>query len=220
MIDDNWQEFIKAYRGPQHSELKQDLFVLFVTGSKRSGWFVEFGAMDGIRASNTLLLERNYDWQGVVSEPNPRYNKNLSTNRKCSIDLRCVSDVTGATVKFQTADQGGWPGMVGHIYREQNSHGHVIDVETVSLNDLLEQNGAPSKVDYISIDTDGSEPMIMRAFDFARHGASVWSIEHNQEPWREEIHDLMQKNGYSRVCEKFSKYDDWYVANGVLEDMK
>ena len=180
MIDQAWQEFVKSYQGHRHGELRQDIFVLFITDSKRDGWFVEFGAMDGIRASNTLLLERDYGWSGIMSEPNPRYNANLEKNRRCRIDVRCVSDRTGATVKFQTADQGGWPGMIGHIYHEENSKGNIIDVETITLNDLLDQHHAPRHVDYVSVDTDGSEPMIMRAFDFARHSATIWTIEHNE----------------------------------------
>ena len=220
MIDDAWLEFRKQYKGQHHGEISQDIFVLFITDSKRDGWFVEFGAMDGLRASNTLLLEREYGWSGIMSEPNPRYNTNLAKNRQCRIDLRCVSDRTGATVKFQTADQGGWPGMVGHIYREANSRGNVIEVETVSLNDLLDQNGAPHHVDYISVDTDGSEPMIMQAFNFTKNSATIWSIEHNQEPWREDIRKLMEANGYRRVCDKHSGYDDWYVQEAALEKFK
>lgn len=220
MIDDAWLAFRKAYTGPHHGELGQDIFVLFITDSKREGWFVEFGAMDGLRASNTLLLERDYGWSGIMSEPNPRYNTNLPQNRSCRIDLRCVSDRTGDSVAFQTANEKGWPGMVGHIYREENSRGQVIDVETVSLNDLLIQNGAPAHVDYISVDTDGSEPMIMRAFDFRKNSATIWTIEHNEMAWRLEIKDLMESNGYRRVLDDFSGYDDWYVQETALERFK
>ena len=220
MIDKAWQEFKEKYTGPRHGELSQDVFVLFITANKRNGYFVEFGAMDGIRASNTLLLERDYGWSGVMSEPNPRYNVNLPKNRACRIDLRCVSDRTGDRVQFQTANESGWPGMVGHIYREKNSRGNVIDVETVSLNDLIEQNGLPSHVDYISVDTDGSEPMIMRAFDFAKNSATIWTIEHNEEPWREDIRQLMESNGYRRVLEESSGYDDWYISKKAFKRLE
>jgi FkbM family methyltransferase len=217
MIDDQWQDFLRSYRGRHHGELRQDLFALFATEHKRQGFFVEFGAMDGLRASNTLLLERDHGWQGIMSEPNPRYNQSLPHNRACRIDLRCVSDTTGEKVKFQCADQAGWPGMVGHILNEHKSQGNVIEVETVTLNDLLDQHHAPRQVDYISVDTDGSEPMIMQGFDFSRHGATAWTIEHNQMPWRRDICELMQRNGYVRVLEKFSGYDDWYLQKTLVE---
>lgn len=217
MIDKAWQQFVGSYRGPQYSELRQDIFALFATGSKSPGFFVEFGAMDGLRASNSLLLERHHGWQGILSEPNPRYNSRLATTRQCKVDLRCVSNSTGDRVKFQTASQGGWPGMVGHIYHEANSRGDVIDVETVSLNDLLLQHDAPDVVDYMSVDTDGSEPMIMQGFDFARHRVLIWTIEHNNESWRADILTLMEQHGYTRVLERFSGYDDWYLHKDILK---
>lgn len=215
MLDDDWKRFLRDHRDGHYGELYQDVFVLFMTDYKRRGFFVEFGAMDGLRASNTLLLETKYGWTGILSEPNPRYNKVLAHNRRCKIDLRCVSDQTGATVKFQCADNSGYPGMVGHIYQESRSKGNIIDVETVDLNDLFAQNDAPDVIDYVSVDTDGSEPMIMRAFDFSKNHVNLWSIEHNQAAWRQEIHDIMLTNGYTRVLKDFSGYDDWYAHKSM-----
>src|SRR5215831_9637847 len=40
----------------------QDLFVLFHLDNKVEGYFVEFGAADGISISNTFLLESQYGW--------------------------------------------------------------------------------------------------------------------------------------------------------------
>jgi hypothetical protein len=37
------------------AQLFQDLLVLFLLEEKRDGYFIEFGAMDGIRLSNTFL---------------------------------------------------------------------------------------------------------------------------------------------------------------------
>lgn len=215
-----WQDFRRLFRKQHHSELYQDVFVLFATQLKMSGFFVEFGAMDGVRASNTLLLEREFGWQGILSEPNPRYNDKIPANRQAVLDRRCVSDRSGDMVQFQTASIGGYPGMVGHIYHEARSRGDIIEVETVSLNDLLTQHQAPHMIDYISVDTDGSEPLIMQAFDFSQHQVQIWSIEHNREPWREDIHRIMQDHDYTRVLVDHSGYDDWYVCKQVLEDMR
>src|SRR5689334_9133565 len=40
---------------PAYAHIKQDLWVLHETRRKRGGYFVEFGATDGIEASNTFL---------------------------------------------------------------------------------------------------------------------------------------------------------------------
>ena len=42
-----------------NSQFLQDLFVLAVLDQKKNGFFVEFGGMDGITGSNTLILEKN-----------------------------------------------------------------------------------------------------------------------------------------------------------------
>ena len=48
----------------------QDLFGLWVSGGARSGYFVEFGALNGREFSNTYLLEK-LGWGGIVAEPHP-----------------------------------------------------------------------------------------------------------------------------------------------------
>ena len=49
------------------SQLKQDIFVLLETGFKRNGFFVEFGATNGIDLSNTYLLEKRFGWNGILA---------------------------------------------------------------------------------------------------------------------------------------------------------
>jgi hypothetical protein len=57
-------EFCAAHALRSRAQLMQDLFVLYMLGSKRGGFFVEFGATDGVNISNTLLLERDFGWTG------------------------------------------------------------------------------------------------------------------------------------------------------------
>ena len=52
-------------------QINQDIFVLYTLNWKRNGFFVEFGATNGIDLSNTYLLEKDFGWKGILSEPNP-----------------------------------------------------------------------------------------------------------------------------------------------------
>lgn len=198
-----------------YSEQNQDHFVLWITGQKRQGCFVEFGAMDGLRASNTLVLERRYDWQGVVVEPLPKYRDLLPLNRRCRIDNRCIGDRSGRVVDFSTADTGGYPGIIG--YNSHGASGTVIRVNTVSLEDLLIQHDMPREIDYVSMDVDGAEVMILKSFNFNRRRINIWSIEHNELMAREEILGIMSQHGYQRIIYTQHCYDDFYVHYDYLK---
>jgi len=62
-------EFLLINREKSSAQLLQDLFVIYFSKGKKSGYFVEFGATDGISNSNTHLLEKALEWQGILAEP-------------------------------------------------------------------------------------------------------------------------------------------------------
>jgi hypothetical protein len=49
--------FCRTHRSIANGQLLQDLWVLYETGMQNGGYFVEFGAFDGIVHSNTLIPE-------------------------------------------------------------------------------------------------------------------------------------------------------------------
>src|SRR5688572_21189997 len=81
----------------------QDLYVSHKLREAREGFFVEFGATDGILLSNTYYLEKYLAWDGILAEPLPMWNRQLVSNRSASIDDRCVWRESGRTLEFQVA---------------------------------------------------------------------------------------------------------------------
>jgi hypothetical protein len=82
------------------------------------------------------------------------------------------------------------------------------------LVDLLDKYEAPEKIDYLSIDTEGSEYVILKAFfdNPKKYTIKTMTVEHNyivQD--REKIHALLVQNGYKRKFHEFSRCDDFYV---------
>ena len=76
---------------------------------------------------------------------------------------------------------------------------------------LLIQNCAPSFIDYLSIDTEGSEFDILSTVDFNKFSFGIITVEHNFSANREKIYRLLTENGYRREFEVISNFDDWYV---------
>jgi hypothetical protein len=93
------QRFLE-YGKLSNAQLLQDLFVLESCDFKRNGYFVEFGATDGIRHSNTYLLEKVFGWDGILAEPATTWHTQLLLNRSAKIDTRCVWRESDLTLEF------------------------------------------------------------------------------------------------------------------------
>ena len=195
------------------SQLGQDLWVLEKSFYKRNGYFVEFGATDGVVLSNTYLLEKEFGWEGLCAEPNPRFYKELQRNRGCKVSTTCIGSKTGEKVEFIFADAYG--GMARDAECDQHGSkreafrdaGDTSVLTTVSLDDFLTANNAPRIIDYISIDTEGSEFSILENFPFDRWDVRLLTIEHNFAPQRIKIRNLLESFGYQ--CQE-AAFDDWY----------
>jgi FkbM family methyltransferase len=208
--------YVFLNRHESKSQILQDLWVNYELGEKRDGFFVEFGATNGLVNSNTWLLEKKYGWNGILAEPNPFWHTVLGANRSAAIDHRCVDAVTGKTVTFLTTNASD-PELSsiaefadGDHFAEVRAKGNAIEVETVSLGDLLSQHNAPAEIDYLSIDTEGSELAILSQLDFSRHVINLISVEQNRQT-EAKIEGLLKKQGFNRVFKEFSQWDGWYV---------
>lgn len=202
----------------QYAQNKQDEWVLSETNNKQNGYFVDFGACDGIIFSNTYLLEKEYNWNGICCEPNKGYHKELVSNRPNSIiDFRCVYSETGKVVNFFDVTDNPELSAMEEYASIQDEHydkrqkNIPYEIKTVSLYDLLQQHNAPNEIDFLSIDTEGSEYDILNNFDFDSYNIKTICVEHNWTPSRIKIFDLLLMNGYERVFVEKSRWDDWYV---------
>lgn len=204
-------------------QLMQDLWALWELGEKRDGYFVEFGATNGITMSNSHLLETGYGWQGILAEPNPEYHARLGRERGCHISHKCVYSRTGETMTFLCTEKALFSRLEAINPGDHNEAGgkrdvsQSIAVETITLNDLLDQYEAPDEIDYMSVDTEGSELEILSAFDFERRRVKLMTIEHNFTDLRAKLYDLMVSKGYARVFPEYTRFDDWYVHRDVRQ---
>lgn len=199
------------------SQIKQDLFVLSELKYKKNGFFVEFGACNGFIFSNSHLLEKEYGWNGILAEPAKCWHSELRENRSCWIETNCVWSVSDSVLTFNETNTAELSTIDNFgLYKDHvqsREQGNTYSVKTISLNDLLDKYNAPKEIDYLSIDTEGSEFEILSHFDFSKYSFRVITCEHNFTPMREKIFELLSNNGYTRVFEDLSKFDDWYVKH-------
>ena len=197
------------------SQICQDWFVLDCLGLKEGGFFVEIGAASGVDLSNTYLLEKKYKWTGILSEPSNFWQQSLEDNRECIIDSRCVYSSTGSEIDFLETSYPEYSTISLYqkkdIHFDKRSDFKKYKVKTVTLNDLLTFHNAPKNIDYLSIDTEGSEYTILKNFDFDKFNIQVITVEHNNTENKKLLDNLLLANRYKKVMDDFSQFESWYV---------
>jgi FkbM family methyltransferase len=208
------------YFDSSKSQICQDWFVLEKLSYKKNGYFVEVGAASGVELSNTFLLEKKYQWDGILSEPSPGWKENLEANRKCKKDYRCVYSESGKTVKFNQTVEKEYSTISDFSKSDKHQNKRKsfkqYEIETITLNDLLSEYNAPFEIDYLSIDTEGSEFEILKNLDFKKYSFKVITVEHNNTVNKTLINKLLEKNGYRKELEALSQFESWYTNTSLL----
>jgi FkbM family methyltransferase len=213
--------YFTADNSETYSQIKQDLFALFVNG-KSPNYFVEFGACDGIETSNTYILEKTYGWTGILAEPAKYWHESLKNNRKCFIEEKCVANKSNLSMEFwETRGSKGVSGLAEYAQLDSHGNNRANDhesylVETISLDDLLDKYNAPKNIGYLSIDTEGSELSILNSYSFSRKFNCI-TVEHNYNLNKDLIDNLIQSKGYIKVLDGLSQFDSWFINSDIYE---
>lgn len=200
------------------SQLTQDVVALMISNRKHRGYFVEFGASNGKDLSNTYLLEKDFRWHGLLCEPNPEFTENLMHTREAVIITKAVYSKSDFKMEFSLS--GELSSLTDFSTGDKFSHirnrSPKITVSTISLLDALLEAKAPSFIDYLSVDTEGSEYEVLAAFDWSLYRFGFITVEHNFTPNEEKLESLLLKAGYSRVLAAHSHFDAWFVPRELI----
>ena len=190
-----------------YSQYSQDRFIdNFLLYGKREGVFVDIGAYDGVALSNTCYFERELGWTGICIEPNPCAFESLARNRKC-LWLNCGIGRQEEALEFLKlpGDLDLGSGFIKYfddssVYKDKafieevkNDGGEVISVPVRRLNDLLAEHHV-TRIDYLSIDTEGADFEILSSIDLDAFDIQVIGIENSR--FGDRIISFLSKRGY------------------------
>lgn len=169
---------------------------------RRNGVFIDIGANDGVSISNSYYLERHLGWSGICVEPMPKAFAELSQNRKCICVQGCVAGRDGEAEFLEVEGNEMLSGLASTL--NQSHHERIagnqinrIIVPCFSLNSLLLQYKI-SAVEFMSIDTEGSEMEILRNFDWGGVKINVLCVENTYHG--DLLAELLYGKGYRLDC--------------------
>lgn len=186
---------------------------------RRDGFFLEIGAGDGFTGSDTYVLEVDYGWSGLCIEANPALFETMKriVQRNCICVNECV-DEHARNVRF--AISGDTSGIIADDtdncearrlikLRRLARRGEVRSLQATTVGDLLAIHGAPSVIDYFSLDVEGAEERIVRSFPFSAYSVLAMTVERPTPT----IHDILTRAGLIMV--RHHIHDGFYLHKTI-----
>lgn len=198
----DYQSVANAGYFSQHGQDKWVVEKIFK--NQREGIFVDIGAYNGIEISNTYYLEEKLNWKGICVEPIPKLYNDLCKNRKCICVNGCVAAVDGEVEFLEVEGSETLSGLERALDktqddRIQNQKINKLKLPGYNLNTLLKLHQFEN-IDFLSIDTEGSEMEILKSISWGDVSIKVICVENTY---------------YGDLLAEFM-YDKGYMLNAVL----
>jgi len=183
------------------SEAGQDMLVKDnFFKNKKSGFFLEIGAYDGIEGSNCYHFEKFMNWEGIAVEASPLQFEKLKKNRNCKLINLALGSENKQVEFYEVAE--GFTQMSGinnlnfqnsfqRIKKNSDSKINKIDIECKTFDKLIPNHQI---IDLISIDIEGNELDVLKTIDFDKYKIKVIILENNTPNELSYLKFFLEKN--------------------------
>ena len=195
---------IVSRKGQIYSQLCQEAFVVAYTLNEIEPYYLEIGAFHPEKYSNTASLRKFMGWAGLSVDPSKESLKAFTDAGLADAFLNLGVGPVGGSAYFYS------DGAFSQTHHE--SAKSAIEIEILGIRDLVLLN---PNVTYVSLDIEGGELEIIRAFPWDICKPRVFTIEHNYDLiMKNELAGLMASEGYRQVLDSVTNFESWFV----LED--
>jgi len=197
---------------------------------RRNGVYLDIGCNDGITGSNTYYFLNSKAWRGkcVEADPGVFVTMHEKSGRSDGVNVAVagkdgVMPFTHYTVDDPSqrggVDQVGGladtEGAEGQAHKQKYDHTTINVTATTPAHLLAKYYGAPGMqtIDLVSLDVEGAELQVMRAWRFDTHCVNAFVIENNyfcnKHSIRPELMKILGPRGYER--RKTISVNDFFV---------
>jgi FkbM family methyltransferase len=188
-----------------YSQSGEDHVIESILGARAEGFYVDVGAYDGTELSNTRLF---YDrgWTGINIEPHPGSFERLAATRPRDVNLNVALGAERGEMIFYLTEPKPLSTFNKHDVDRQIGVGYIRQVAQVrvpvqTLTDVLAEHAAGKVIDFLSIDAEGYEALVLAGYDWTQK-PKLLVIEHevSGRNTTAEWEHLVLRQGYRRNC--------------------
>lgn len=197
-----------------YSQNDEELIIRDFFNDRKGGFFLDVGSYHWEELSTTYFLEKYLGWNGIAIDAQAGFAEGYKKYRpKTKFFSYAVTDHSGDTLKLYLT--GGTSSLNPEWYKyfvkkdADTKPPVAVDVPTITLNDLLDQNGV-TKIDLLSMDIEGAEPAALAGFDIEKYRPELVLIEPTTNT-RGPILAYLQQHGYERIDAYLARdKQSWY----------
>jgi len=210
-------------------EAMNDKFVIeTIFPDKTNGLGGGCGTYDGITNSSCYTLEKNLEYKVLCIEANPFLFEKAKKIRNNVLNVALGE--TKKICNFFVCNGDGLSGVVEYIDSLELNEtvnpthyqwgGNNIQIQMKTLKQVLDENNAPHKIDYVAMDIESAEyPTLKKFFSEENNPYRItfFSIEGSM------CDSLLRDNGYITVLNKFNTaapYEHYYIDKQYYEVIK
>ena len=206
-----------------YAQNHEDIIIWRALKHIKNGFYVDVGASDPQEDSVTQLFYE-HDWSGINIEPSLKSYQKLVQERPRDLNLSCAVSSNEGKIKFYDVPTRGWSTSnpeVGEFHRLNHENVIIREVESLTLNSILERNHKGC-IHFLKIDVEGAEENVLDSIDLSKFRPWIILIESlspiNQNLSHEKWETKVLKSGYKFVY--FDGLNRFYVAKDFVEYAK
>ena len=220
----NYLSIIKRkfkYKKISYSYNGVDLIISYIFKNINKGFYLDIGAQHPISNNNTYLLHQK-GWKGINIDLDKKNIDLFKLARPNEINLNyAVSDINGEAALYFYHDASPINTLSEEVSKFQKAKvKNVKNIQTKTLNNILQDLNFNSQINYMNIDVEGHEEKILKGFDIQKYKPNVVSIEYLDLKMKKlEFKNNDIKNLMNSILYKYFLNNDYYFVNWLHGDL-
>lgn len=184
------------------SQNEEDIVIDNLLGNKPVGFYIDVGAYDPSRMSNTKRFYLR-GWTGINIEPDPAKMKKFYKSRPRDINLNLgVANRDGKLTyyRFVPDTLSTFSKEVAENYKKEGLElVGAIKIKISKLSNIFEKYCKDRQIDFMSIDVEGYENEVLKGNNWKKFRPTIVCIEAGGN-FEKDSEKLLIHAGYKKVC--------------------